>query len=79
MSSKAWVPPPTIEDLFAAASNNKFSGINAPTAGARFERELPRGNTSFQFYSLATPNGMKPAILLEELGIDYDAHSMSYV
>ena len=37
---------------------------------------LPVGNAPFQFYSLATPNGQKPAILLEELGIDYDAHKI---
>ena len=32
------------------------------------------GPASLQLYSLATPNGWKVAILLEELGIDYDAH-----
>ena len=37
---------------------------------------LPVGDTPFQFYSLATPNGQKPAILLEELGIEYDAHKV---
>jgi hypothetical protein len=37
---------------------------------------LPEGETPFQFYSLATPHGQKPAILLEELGIDYDAHKI---
>jgi GSH-dependent disulfide-bond oxidoreductase len=46
-----------------------------PTAGSRVEANLPRGDARFQLYSLATPNGQKPAILLEELGIDYDAHS----
>jgi hypothetical protein len=51
------------------------SQINAATSGARTVAELPKGKAKFQYYSLATPNGMKPAILLEELGIDYDAHS----
>lgn len=35
---------------------------------------MQRGPAPFQLYSLATPNGWKVAILLEELGIDYDAH-----
>lgn len=72
-SSEAWVPPPRVEDLFAATGGNKFAGINRPTAGARTEEELPTGDANFQFYSLGTPNGQKPAILLEELGIEYDA------
>ena len=37
---------------------------------------LPEGDKPFQFYSLATPNGQKPAILLEELDIEYDAHKI---
>lgn len=48
---------------------NKFSKINSPKAGARTQAELPIGRTSFQFYSVATPNGQKVSILLEELGI----------
>ena len=51
-----------------------FASINAPTAGARDEKDLPRGDASFQLYSLASPNGHKVGIMLEELGIDYDAH-----
>ena len=70
-----FTPPASIKDLYAKAEGNKFSAINAPTAGARTQRELPRGEAKFQLYSLATPNGQKPGIMLEELGIDYDAHS----
>lgn len=70
----SWAPPAKIETLFAA-NQNKFSNINAPTSGARFEFELPKGSSDFQLYSLGTPNGMKPGIMLEELGINYDAHS----
>jgi len=69
-----WSPPPKIEDLFAATAGNKFSGINSPVAGARTQQDLPVGNAPIQLYSLATPNGQKVSILLEELGIDYDAH-----
>lgn len=47
--------------------DNKFANINRPTAGARFERSLPVGQHALQLYSLATPNGQKVTILLEEL------------
>jgi len=77
-SNNKWIPPVKIESLYASTNGNKFSSINAPTAGARIEKELPRGNALFQYYSIATPNGQKPAILLEELGIDYDAHRTFY-
>ena len=75
-SSNLFVPPSSIEEYYQAGSTagNFFSSINAPTSGAREEKDLPRGETSFQLYSLATPNGHKVGIMLEELGIDYDAH-----
>ena len=55
--------------VWSAADSNqgKFSGINRPTAGARFEQNLPVGDTDLQLYSLGTPNGVKVTILLEEL------------
>lgn len=71
-----WRPPDKIESLFAA-NESRFSVINAPTAGARTRQKLPRGSEDFQLYSLATPNGQKVGILLEELGIPYDAHRKS--
>lgn len=40
---------------------------NRPTAGSRFEQTLPKGSERFQVYSLATPNGIKIPIMLEEL------------
>src|SRR5210317_922151 len=55
------------------------SSINQPTAGARNSKDLPVGKHSIQLYSMATPNGVKVAIMLEELlelGIkeaEYDA------
>jgi len=61
------------------ASGGKFASINRPISGATHEQELPRGKHPFQLYSLATPNGVKVTILLEELlekGIseaEYDA------
>lgn len=50
-------------------SNNggQWASINRPTAGARHEHELPVGEHPLQLYSLATPNGQKVTILLEEL------------
>ena len=52
--------------VWSAADSNqgKFSGINQPTAGARFEQKLPVGKEPFQLYSLGTPNGVKVTIML---------------
>jgi len=72
-----WKPPAKIEELFASTGGNQFAAINAPTAGPRVEQDLPVGSAPFQLYSLATPNGQKVGIILEELGIDYDAHSIN--
>lgn len=74
-----WVPPPKIEDLYAKTAGNNFSGVNAPTAGPRNDTALKVGDgegepAALQLYSLATPNGWKVGILLEELGVPYDAH-----
>lgn len=59
-------------------NGGRFASINRPTAGARFDRDLPRGDHTLQLYSLATPNGQKVTILLEELlaaghDAEYDA------
>jgi len=60
-------------------SGGKFANINRPISGATHEKELPVGKHPLQLYSLATPNGVKVTVLLEELlalgksGADYDA------
>ncbi len=60
-------------------SGGKFANINRPIAGATFEKELPVGSHPIQLHSLATPNGVKVTIMLEELlaaghvGAEYDA------
>ena len=48
-------------------NGGKFANINRPTAGATHEKELPVGEHPLQLYSLATPNGVKVTIMLEEL------------
>jgi GST-like protein len=56
-----------------------FASINRPTAGPTHEKKLPIGKHPLQLYSLATPNGQKVTIMLEELlaaghkGAEYDA------
>lgn len=73
-NEEEWKPPKTITELFKATEGNVFAAINRPTAGARDDLSVPVGKAPFQLYSLATPNGQKVGILLEELGIEYDAH-----
>lgn len=48
-------------------SGGKFSKINRPTAGSTHNKKLPIGKHPLQLYSLATPNGVKVTVLLEEL------------
>jgi len=48
-------------------SGGRFANINRPVAGATHDKELPVGEHSLQLYSLATPNGVKVTIMLEEL------------
>jgi len=60
-------------------SGGRFAAINRPIAGPTHEKELPVGKHPFQLYSLATPNGVKVTVMLEELlalghkGAEYDA------
>ena len=60
-------------------SGGKFANINRPISGATHEKELQVGKHPLQLYSLATPNGVKVTLMLEELlalghsGAEYDA------
>ncbi len=60
-------------------SGGKFANINRPIAGPTHDKELPRGQHPMQLYSMATPNGVKVTVMLEELlalghaGAEYDA------
>ena len=73
----AYTPPKVW--VWVKANGGQFANINRPVAGATHERELPVGRHPMQLYSLATPNGVKVTILLEELlarghgGAEYDA------
>ncbi len=64
-------------------SGGRFAAINRPIAGSTHEKALPVGRHPFQLYSLATPNGQKATIMLEELlalgfgGAEYDAWPIS--
>jgi GST-like protein len=76
MTDSTYVPPKV---WAPAASGGKFANINRPVAGATHDKELPVGKHPLQLYSLATPNGVKVMIMLEELlalghaGAEYDA------
>ncbi len=64
MSDPTYTPPAVWNPRKAAAA---FASINRPTAGARFDRDLPLGEHPFQLHSLGTPNGVKVTIMFEEL------------
>lgn len=78
MSKTSYTPPKVWK--WEAPSGGAFAHINRPVAGATHEQALPVGKHPLQLYSLATPNGVKVTIMLEELlalGFDcaeYDAH-----
>ena len=61
------------------ANGGEFANINRPVAGPTHDKALPLGKHPLQLYSLATPNGVKVTIMLEELlalghsGAEYDA------
>ena len=49
------------------ANGGKFASTNRPIAGPTHEKDLPVGKHPLQLYSLATPNGVKVTVMLEEL------------
>ena len=78
MSSSSEYTPPKVW-AWNKPSGGQFANINRPIAGSTHETELPIGRHPLQVYSLATPNGQKVTIMLEELlalgkkGAEYDA------
>ncbi len=79
MSEDTEYAPPKVW-RWDSESGGKWASINRPISGATHEKALPVGRHPLQLYSLATPNGQKATIMLEELlelgenGAEYDAH-----
>jgi GST-like protein len=73
-----YIPPKVWK--WEAENGGRFAKINRPMAGPTHEHELPVGKHPLQLYSMATPNGVKITIMLEELlalghtGAEYDAY-----
>lgn len=65
MTKTNYVPPPVWN--WVQESESRFANINRPVAGATHDKALPVGKHPLQLYSLATPNGVKVTVLLEEL------------
>ena len=77
MNDSTYTPPKVW--TWNKENGGKFASTNRPIAGATHDKELPVGKHPLQLYSLATPNGQKVTIMLEELlalghsGAEYDA------
>lgn len=78
MSEYTYIPPKIWQ--WKIENDKNFVSLNRPLAGETHQADLPVGKHPLQLYSLATPNGVKVAILLEELlaleikGAEYDAY-----
>ncbi len=79
MTDTATYTPPKVWK-WDSESGGAFANINRPISGSTHEKDLPVGKHPLQLYSLATPNGVKVTVLLEELlalgkkGAEYDAY-----
>ena len=77
IDSSAYTPPPVW--TWNKENGGRFASINRPVSGATHAKELPVGRHPLQLYSMATPNGVKVTVMLEELlalghtGAEYDA------
>lgn len=77
VDTSSYTPPKVWQ--WDSESGGTWAKINRPIAGATHEKELPCGQHPLQLYSLATPNGVKVTVMLEELlalgkhGAEYDA------
>src|SRR6202795_4319484 len=78
MTEPSEYTPPKVW-IWNKESGGRFASINRPIAGATHDKDLPVGRHPMQLYSLATPNGVKATVMLEELlaaghsGAEYDA------
>ncbi len=79
MSEEQGYVPPKVW-TWDQESGGRFANINRPIAGPTHDKDLPVGGHPLQLYSLATPNGVKVTVMLEELlalgheGAEYDAY-----
>jgi len=78
MTDETAYTPPKVW-TWTKENGGQFANINRPVAGPMHEKDLPVGRHPLQLYSLATPNGVKVTVMLEELlarghaGAEYDA------
>jgi GST-like protein len=78
LSKTPYTPPKVWQ--WNSENGGKFASINRPISGATFAKQLPVGKHPIQLHSLATPNGVKVTVMLEELlalgikGAEYDAY-----
>ena len=77
MSESTYIPPKVW--TWEKGNGGRFANINRPVSGATHEQVLPQGEHPLQLHSLATPNGVKVTVMLEELlelgrPADYDAY-----
>ena len=77
MSESTYIPPKVW--TWEKGNGGRFANINRPVSGATHEQVLPEGEHPLQLHSLATPNGVKVTVMLEELlelgrPADYDAY-----
>ena len=77
MSESTYTPPKVW--TWDKGNGGRFANINRPVSGATHEHVLPEGEHPLQLHSLATPNGVKVTVMLEELlelgrPADYDAY-----
>jgi GSH-dependent disulfide-bond oxidoreductase len=78
MTDPSEYTPPKVWS-WSKENGGRFANINRPIAGPTHHKELPVGHHPLQLYSLATPNGVKVTVMLEELlalghrGAEYDA------
>ena len=79
MTHQTYTPPKIWTWNQGDGNGGQFASINRPIAGPTHDKELPVGRHPLQLYSLATPNGVKVGVMLEELlalghaGAEYDA------
>ncbi|MDM3871511.1 glutathione-dependent disulfide-bond oxidoreductase [Porticoccus sp. W117] len=79
--SATYVPPKVW--TWESENGGEFASINRPISGATHDKDLPVGEHPLQLHSLATPNGVKATVMLEELlaaghrGAEYDAYPIS--